>query len=99
MAFKQEFERENSGYYSGQQVGATPANGDTYNVAYQSIFRDIPPNRQSVIAISQNPLTFPAPANVQTLASVEINGKVYEGSQIEYDPVDETIKVYVDQEV
>ncbi len=93
MAFEQQFERESSGFYSGQQSGQVPANEIVFNVAYQSIFKDIPANRQAVIAISLDPLTFPAPANAQLVASVEINGIIYEGDQIEFDPVTETIVI------
>lgn len=91
MPFQQKFERESSGFYPGQQSGQTPSNGVLFNVSYQSLFKDIPPNRQSVIATSLSPLTFPAPANAQLVVSVEINGVIYEGSQIEYDPVMEEI--------
>lgn len=94
MAFTQQIEAEEKGFYSGNQIESTPANSvDDFVVDYELLDSDIPPTTVVTNAISTNPLILPAPTDADLIVGLTINGVYTE--DFTYDPVAETITVSI----
>ena len=84
MAFTQTIIAEEGGFYPGTQVEATPSNSDIFITNYSLLQTDIPPTTQSVIKVSDSPLTFQAPVGTDLVVGLTINGEYTE--DFTYDP-------------